>query len=244
MRTLLLASLLLLPALALADDQAIAKIDALYAKRNDPAAMKEHDAALAEALKANPNDYALLWRAARMKYYIADGLPNGDARKRAGREAWDAAERALKANPKGVEASYYAAVSIGAYSEAVGILSALAEGLEGKFNERLDYAIKMNSTLDHCGPLMAKGRYYFELPWPKRDVAKSIQMFEKSIEKCPESLRGYVYLAESLVDDGKTKEAKEAIAKALNGSTAYDPVEGQHAKESAKKLVADKKDLR
>jgi len=202
------------------------------------------EAGLQAALKATPDDYELLWRAARIRYFVADGQPNGDTKKRLAREAWDLAERAVKQNPKGVEASYYAAVSIGGYSQAVGILSALAEGLEGKFNERLDYAVKMNPDLDHGGPLIAKGRYYFELPWPKRDLGKSAQILQKAMEKHPESLRVYVYLAETQLDDGKPAEAKATIAKALSGSIAYDPAEGQRVKAMAKRLQGEKKELR
>ena len=244
MRSALCLALLLLPALALAEEDTLGKLDALYARREDPAAVKELETAVQTALKATPDDYELLWRAARARYWVADGQPNGDTKKRLAKEAWDLSERALKKNPKGVEGSYFAALSIGAYSQAVGILSALAEGLEGKFNDRLDYAIKANPDIDHGGPLIAKGRYYFELPWPKRDLGKSTQILQKVVEKHPESLRAYVYLAETQLDDGKTAEAKATLAKALSGSVSYDPAEGQRAKGMARKLQGEKKELR
>lgn len=246
MRKTLLLSLLavLVPALALAQDDTPAKLDALYAKRDDPAAQKELEQALQDAFKASPDDYGVLWRVARSRYWAADGLPNGDSKKKLGKEAWDLAERALKKNPKGTEASYYAAVSIGAYSQAVGILAALAEGLEGKFNDRLDYAIKVDGGYDHGGPLIAKGRYFFELPWPKRDLGKANQILQKVTEAHPEALRAYVYLAEAQLDDGKAALARETLAKAVSGAVSYDPAEGKRAKEMARKVQADKKELR
>ncbi|HLL53890.1 MAG TPA: tetratricopeptide repeat protein [Myxococcaceae bacterium] len=244
-RTLLCLSVLLLPAFAFAAEaDALATLDDLYARRDDPAAVKELQASLDAALKATPDDYDLLWRASRLSYWVADGFPDGDQKKKLGRQGWDIAERALKKNPKGVEAAYFAACNIGAYSQAVGILSALAEGLEGKFNERLDFAMKANPGFDHGGPLIAKGRYFFELPWPKRDLDKSLALLKRATEQNPESLRSYVYLAETLLDMGKAKEAKETLAKAVNGPVTYDPPEAQRSKAMAKKLMTDKKELR
>ena len=58
------------------------------------------------------------------------------------------------------------------------------------------------------------------LPWPKRDLEKSIYYLEQSVEAAPLSIRGYVYLAESYLKDGKKDRAKAALQKALTiGST-------------------------
>lgn len=102
----------------------------------------------------------------------------------------------------------------GVYSQAVGVLKPLKDGLEGKFNERLDTAIKINLDYERGSPLLAKGRYHYELPWPKRD------------------------LAETLLADGEAEKAREAILKVKQGSVAYDPAEGRRVQEWAKKVEA------
>jgi hypothetical protein len=119
-----------------------------------------------------------------------------------------------------------------------GILKALGEGLEGKFVENLDYSIKNNETFDRFGGHTAKGRYHWELPWPKRDLKKSKEELQKSIDKHPEHLRNYLFLAETLLKDGDAKAAKVQVDKVLNGDAAYDPPESRRVKGWAKDVAA------
>jgi tetratricopeptide (TPR) repeat protein len=240
MRLKLLALFLLasLPAQA-ADPALLATLDALYAKRGDAASVKELEDSLKKASDATPDDFELVWRTARIRQWQADGTPEPKLKKVLGRQTWDLGEKAVKLAPARVEGNYYAATGIGAYSQAVGIMKALGEGLEGKFNERLDAAIKIDPTFERGAPLLAKGRYYYELPWPKRDLGKSAAFYEKAIARFPESLRAHYYLAETLLKDGKAEKARDAIQKVKQGSTAYDAAEGRRVQEWAKKVEAD-----
>jgi tetratricopeptide (TPR) repeat protein len=240
MRLILLALLLLVasPSLA-AEPQVLAELDALFAKRGDAAAFKELEAALKKASAAAPDDYELVWRQARSRQWEADGAKDERLKKALGRQTWDLGERAVKLAPERVEGHYYAATGIGAYSQAVGIMKALGEGLEGKFNERLDKALQLNPDFDGGAPLLAKGRYYYELPWPKRDLAKSASLYEKALAKFPGNLRAHLFLAETLLKDGKAEKAREAIQKVKQGSTAYDPAEARRVQELAKKVETE-----
>lgn len=222
-----------------AETEVLAKLDALHAKRAEPAAAKELEAELKKALTAAPEDYELVWRQARLLQWQADGATSEKLKKVLGRQTWDVAEKAVKLSPARVEGHYYAATGIGAYSQAVGVMKALGEGLEGKFNERIDAAIKIDSSYGFGAPLLVKGRYYYELPWPKRDLSKSADYYQKVIEKHPEMLRAYYFLAETLLKDDKAKKARDAIEKVKQGSVAYDPAEGQRVQEWAKKVEAD-----
>lgn len=258
MRTALSCLLMLLPGLALAEDAApaaspppaapaaaapapapdLAKLDAMYDQRESPQVARELEKELAAALEASPNDYGLLWRQARVKFWIADGMGGGDAKMKLGTDVWKLGERAIKANPNGIEGYYWAAIGIGAYSQGAGILRALAEGLEGKFNDRLDRANKMDPSFNRSGGLVAKARYFFELPWPKRDLRQSVEFSKKAIALHPESLRIYVDMAEALLADGKAKEANDTLALAHKGSADYDPPEAHRAQASARKIQA------
>ncbi|MFL5344613.1 MAG: tetratricopeptide repeat protein [Hyalangium sp.] len=234
---LALSLLLALPAQA-ATPELLASLDALFAKREDAAASKELEDTLKKELQAAPEDYELLWRSARLLVWQADGAGDDRLKKVLGRQAWDTCEKGVKVAPQRVECQYLAAAGIGTYSQAVGILKALKEGLEGKFNERLDAAIKIDPTFDNGAPWLAKGRYHYELPWPKRDLAESVKLYEKAIEKFPGNLRAYLYLAETLLADDKAQKAKEAIQKVKQGSVAYDPPEGRRVQERAKAVEA------
>ncbi|HEX8438061.1 tetratricopeptide repeat protein [Archangium sp.] len=239
MRSILLAVLVLvgLPALA-ATPEELSSWDALYARRGEAAAVKQLDEALTQALKASPEDYEVLWRAARLRQWQADGAADAKVKKNLGKQTWELGDKARKLAPDRVEGQYFAAVGIGSYSQAVGILTALGEGLEGKYNERLDAALKLDPMYERGGPLLAKGRYYYELPWPKRDLKKSASLFQKAIAKHPEQLRAWLYLAETLLADGEEKKAHEAILKVSQGSVGYDPAEGQRVQGWAKKVQA------
>ena len=240
MRSILLAVLVLVtsPALA-ATPEELSSWDALYARRGEAAAVKELDEALSQALKASPEDFEVLWRAARLRNWQAEGASSDPkVKKNLGKQTWELGDKARKLAPERVEGQYFAALGVGAYSQAVGILTALGQGLEGKYNERLDAALKIDPLYERGGPLLAKGRYYYELPWPKRDLKKSASFFQKVIAKHPEQQRAWLYLAETLLADGEEKKAHEAILKVPQGSVGYDPAEGQRVQGWAKKAQA------
>ncbi len=239
MRLILLALCVLLSAPALAAaPEILATLDGLSARRSEAAAIKEQEALLKKELEAAPDDYELLWRKARLLVWQADGASDSRYKKAVGKQAWDVCERAVKLAPQRVECQYYAAGGIGTYSQGVGILKALKDGLESKFNERLDAAIKIDPHFEQGAPLLAKGRYHYELPWPKRDLGESAKLYQKVIAQFPENLRAHYYLAETLLADDKPEKAREAILKVKQGSVAYDPPEGRRIQEWAKKVEA------
>jgi tetratricopeptide (TPR) repeat protein len=239
MRSISLALFVLvaLPALAVTPEE-LSSWDALYARRADAAAFKQLDEALKKALEATPEDYEVLWRVARVRNWQADGATDAKVKKSLGKQTWELGDRARKVAPDRVEGQYFAALGIGSYSQAVGILTALGDGLEGKYNERLDAALKIDPMYERGGPLLAKGRYFYELPWPKRDLKKSAANFQKALAKHPEQLRAWMYLAETLLADGEEKKAQEAILKVTQGSVGYDPAEGQRVQGWSKKVQA------
>lgn len=236
MRVLLLSLFVALPAFAQPASAAdvTTKLDELWKTRDDAASMKATDEAITEGLKAFPDDFEILWRASRVKWWVADGATDSKLKKQVAREGWTLAERGVKAKADGMQAHYYIALNIGAYSQAVGILKALGEGLEGKFNDELEKARKADASYDRYGPVNAKGRYYWELPWPKRDLEKSRSEIKSVLEKHPEHLRAWLYLAETELKDGKAKDAKTCVDKALSGADAYDPPEARRIKKWAK----------
>ncbi|MDC0708487.1 hypothetical protein POL68_08405 [Stigmatella sp. ncwal1] len=222
-----------------ASPELLASLDALFARRADASAAKELEASLKKELQASAEDYELIWRSARLLAWQGDVAQDSRLKKVLGKQAWDMCERGVKLAPERVECQYFAAVGIGTYSQAVGIMKALKEGLEGKFNERLDAAIRINADFDLGAPLVVKARYHYELPWPKRDLSESTKLLEKAAAKFPQNLRTHYYLAETLLAADKAQKAKEAILKVKQGSGAYNPAEAQLIQERAKKVEAE-----
>jgi hypothetical protein len=250
MRWTYLFFLLLCPALCLAADgtdagsaatppnATIASLDALWRERGDPAKADEAIRQGQAALAAQPDDAELMFRLARATLWVGDGEENNDRKQKLGREVWDLGERMVKAKPAWVGGYYYAAAGIGIYSQAVGILKALGEGLESKFNDRLDKAIEMDPRFQREMPLIAKGRYYFELPWPKRNLGKSATWYRKALAADPNNLRATAWLAETLWRDGDVAGARAQLAKVQEGHVPDDPAEEARVKSIARKIAA------
>jgi tetratricopeptide (TPR) repeat protein len=207
-------------------------LDQFWLTRDSGESVKSADALLRTGTKLYPNDYEVLWRAARAMWWVADGADE-KAKKQYAKEGWNFAQRAV-AVKEGSEAKYYLAINIGAYSQAVGILKALGDGLEGKFNENLDFAIKADASFDFSGPLLSKGRYYYELPWPKRDLKKSKEHYEKVLAKEPKNVRAHYFFAETLLKDGDAKAAKEQIDQVFSIPESHNPPEAKRIRRWAK----------
>jgi hypothetical protein len=215
-----------------------AALDALWDARGDQAKAEEGINQCSAALASHPDDIELVYRVARIKLWVADGESNADRKQRLGREVWELGDRLVKARPNWVAGHYYAAAGIGVYSQAVGILRALGEGLEGKFNQRLDKAIELDPTFAHMQPLLAKGRYYFELPWPKRNLGKSAAFYRRALTQQPTNLRGMAWLAETLWRDGDAAGARAQLARVQEGRFPEDPAEEARAKSIAARIAA------
>lgn len=204
---------------------ALAKIDGLWNSRDT--AEKELDGLVSQAMQQAPADYDVLWRAARFHCWVGEGA-SGPRREVEAKQCWDLGAKAAELKPDAVEGNYYAANGAGNYSTEIGIMKALSKGMEGTFNGYLDKAIKIDPGFNHAAPLIAKGRYHYKLPWPKRSYDKSEARFKEALKLEPNSLRAKVWLAEVLVDDGKAKEAKTYIDQAVAQAAApgsYDPPE-------------------
>src|SRR4051812_41548622 len=104
MRRFIFVLTAVLPVWAFAADltETLRQLDATEAYRDDSARVPEIDKALDEALKAFPNEYEVLWRAARHKYWLADTKATGQRKSELGKQAWELGDRAIKAKPNGV----------------------------------------------------------------------------------------------------------------------------------------------
>ncbi|HEX3696955.1 MAG TPA: tetratricopeptide repeat protein [Polyangia bacterium] len=212
-----------------------ARLDALYARRDDRAAWAEQQKLATQALGRAPGDYTVLWRAARVYFWMSDDpAASNDQRSAWGKQGWDLAEQAIKANPNDVAGHYYAAVCMGSYALGLGIMRALSQGLEGKFKERLKRAEELEPKYQNGGIFIAWGRFYDKLPWPKRDRKKAQQYERQAMQVNPASLRARVYLASSLIEDGRPEEARRLLDEVRAAPIGrYDAPEEKRAKTMA-----------
>jgi len=218
----------------------LATLDALHGRRDDPGALREARQLADGALARAPNDYGTLWRAARVLFTESEDKRRSESDRSAlGKQAYDLAQRAIAVNPNDVAGQYWAALSIGSYAEGMGVVRALANGIEGKFKRPLERATALDVTYDHGAIPVVWAAYYLELPWPKRDRGKAAQELKQALHINPDNLRARLYQARIARDEGHKDEARAllaAIAAAPVGR--YDPPEERAVKREAATMAA------
>jgi hypothetical protein len=219
----------------------LAEIDATYERRDDPAQLALHRTRLAEAQKLSPDDYEVLWRASRTHFWLADDpkLASGE-KSRLGKAGWELGDRATAANPDRVEGWHYAAAGVGSYALGIGVFTALRQGIEGKFKERLSRAEKIDPGFQNGAIQTAWGRFWYELPWPKYSERRSRESLEAALRRNPDNVRAHVYLAELHLKESRRDAARAELERAVSKAPGrYDAPEERRWQEVARRLIAE-----
>jgi tetratricopeptide (TPR) repeat protein len=241
-----LAVLTLLAAVAPATPsapEACHQVEELWKHRDDPAVMTEAKQILDGALARAPDDYGLLWRSAAWYFWKSDepGLP-GAEKARYGKLGWDVAEKAVARNPNDAAGHFWAAVTMGNYALGLGVVRAITQGIEGKFRHHIGEAARLDPRYANGGIQNAWGGFYLNLPWPKRDVKKAAEWFDKALAVNPHNLRTRVFMAQLNLREDRPAEAKRLLDEVLAATPGkYDPPEEKRAKvlagETMRKVV-------
>lgn len=194
----------------------LARADAAYAVRDEPGQLDASREALEAAARLAGEEAGVLWRQARHEAWLSEDPAIPDSRKsELGKRAWQLGERAIAADPRRVEGWFYAVSGMGNYSLGIGILSALAQGIEGKFKDRLSRAERLDPAFLGGAIQVAWGRFWFKLPWPKHDAEKSLRSLRTALARNPDNVRARVYLGDLHLDEGRAAEARAEYRAAL-----------------------------
>ena len=210
--------------------------DELWKNRDQPGVEKELEQVVQQHLAAEPRSFEANWRLSALYNWTADAK-EGDEKAALGKKAWDAGDRAIAANANDVHSHYNAAVGIGLYSEGVGIITALSQGLEGKFRDRILNALRLDKDYLDGAPQVVWGRYFFKLPWPKRDMDQSTKVLTEAVRPHPRNLRAKVYLADCYADNDKVEEGTKLIRQVIDAPLGDDPPEDRRMKKKARNWI-------
>jgi predicted Zn-dependent protease len=210
---------------AASPDALVQGLDALHAHRDDPGMSRTLADKLASASPADRDDFEVLWRTARLKVWLGEVATDPAAKRTLGADAAALARKALALRPQRVEGHYYTALGVGIYCLGVGVIKILREGRDREFTEELDRALAIDPYFNAGGPLLAKGRYFFELPWPMRDVKKAIDYYRRVLARFRYQPRARLFLAEALLRDDRAAEADSELARLFEGDEGRDPAE-------------------
>jgi len=218
----------------------LARCDAAWAERDAPERLAASREALEGAARLAPEDHGVLWRLARHEVWLAEDPAIPDKLKsELGKKAWDLGERAIAAAPNRVEGWFYAVTGMGNYSLGIGIFSALTQGIEGKFKDRLGRAEKVDAGFLAGGVPVAWGRFWFKLPWPKHDARRSRAALAAALAQNADNVRAHVYLGDLEWDEGHKREARAAWQAALDAvPERYDGPEGRRWQAEARGALA------
>ena len=212
--------------------------DELWAKRETADAQNELARIAKAELAKDPDSFDGNWRRASLLVWQADAAADGSELKAAlGKLAWEAGDKAVAAKPDDVRGHYFAGTGLGLYSEGVGILTALSQGLEGKFRDRIQTALKIDKDFLDGGPQAVWGRYFFKLPWPKRDVGQATKILAEAVRTHPGNLRGKIYLADCYADGDKVDEGTKLVQQVINAPPGEDPPEERRMKKKARNWI-------
>jgi hypothetical protein len=217
----------------------LARVDDLYRRRDDKVAWHEEQRLVQALIARAPNDYGVLWRAARFYFWASDDPGTSkEQRSRWGKDGWDFAEKAITVNPNDVAGYYWAALCMGNYALGLGVMKALSQGMEGKFRERLAHSQTLNAGYELGAAETAWGRFYDKLPWPKRDKKKAEEHLRKAIEMNPYALRARVFLASLYLDTDRAGEAKKLLDEVAAAPVGrYDAPEDRRAQALGQALM-------
>lgn len=215
----------------------MADFDKLWHERSDPKAVKKLYDIVEPVQKKNDTDFEANWRLSALLNWDANNYPDGDLKAGLGKRAWTVGDKAIQGRPDDVRGQYNAAIGIGLYSEGVGILTALSQGLEGKFKSRAQAALRIDKDYLEGAPQVLWGRFFMKLPWPKKDLDQSIKVLTSVVKDHPENLRAKYFLADSLLDDGKKAEAKKLGAEVMAAPHGKDLAEDKKVRSETERWL-------
>lgn len=120
------------------------------------------------------------------------------------------ADRASALNPQGVEGHFYRALGISLYAFGKSIVKALLEGLGPKYEKALDEALAINKGYDGGVLYSAYGRYWYTLPWPKRNLKKSLSDLLLAVKYSPVNAQMLDFLGDTYYALGDKEKAGAA----------------------------------
>jgi tetratricopeptide (TPR) repeat protein len=211
--------------------------DALYSQREELARARAAAAIWADRLQKNSREFEAAWKLARARYWLGGRAP--EAERKGLLEGGIAAGRAAVAiEPNRPEGHFWIAANMGALAESFG----LRQGLKyrGDIKNELLTVLKIDPAFQHGSADRALGRWYFKVPGLfGGSNQKSEDHLRKSLTYNTNSSSSHFFLAETLLEMGRTADARTELQKVIDGPTDPDwAPEDREFKEKARRLLA------
>ena len=188
--------------------------DALYRERTTAAYAQRAATIWANRVAADPRDFASAWKLARAQYWLGtNGLPERD-RKAALEAGITAARKAIALDSQKPEGHFWLAANMGALAESFGLRQGIR--YRGPIRDALETVLKLDPAFQQGSADRALGRWYYKVPGLfGGDKRKSETHLRKALSYNPQSVITHLFLAETLIELNRTKEARQELEAAI-----------------------------
>jgi len=199
--------------------------DKFYARRAegfkngqvDPSMINKALAAYQKAYALGDDSEELVVKLMRATYFYVTYAEKTTARqKKALTEVIEIGEKALLKDPNSVALNYQMAGAWGRRGEINGIFASARQGVADKIKDFGEAAERIDPSYAEGGAYRTLGRLYFKAPhipfilsWPSKK--KSLDYLKKAIKIGPTNLTNHLFLAETLIANGKEEKALRQI---------------------------------
>jgi tetratricopeptide (TPR) repeat protein len=212
--------------------------DALYRNRATIADARRAAEIWEAQLKASPSRFDALWKLARVAYWLGKHEDTQGKRRSALERGVAAGRQASEIQPGRGEGYFWMAANMGTLAESYG----LSQGLKyrGEIKEALEMVLRVDPAFQQGSADRALGRWYFKVPGLfGGSNKKSEEHLRRSLTFNPDSTVSRFYLAETLLDLDREREAVEELKKvqAAPVDADWEP-EDREYKQMAAELLA------
>lgn len=126
-----------------------------------------------------------------------------------GERGWKLSKELIRRWPKRAQGYAWAAIHVGLIAKGSSHASVFFRGLHIQLEKMAKAAVKRNSLVyDGLGHRVL-GRYYYRLPWPMRNLNKSLKHLRLAYILSPHDANGLLFYAETLWAKGKKRKARK-----------------------------------
>ncbi|MGQ0614837.1 MAG: hypothetical protein ACT4PV_13965 [Planctomycetaceae bacterium] len=130
-------------------------------------------------------------------------------------------EAAARLEPARVEGHLTLGLNLTIQAIAEGGLNALMQGLPGRIRDAVDRAVAADRLHDGAGPLRLEGRFFTNVPWPLRDLARAERALLDAERIAPGAFV-HLFLGDLRWRQGRASEARDAWSRAAEAAAASD----------------------
>ena len=221
----------------IAQENATAKADKLFAARDNIESLKQAASLMEDLAKREPSNFEAFWRLARFKYYLADREKDDSKKSKLLGAAMEAGKKAVETDPGRVEGHFWLGASTGEYADLKGALQSL--GLVKTVRREFEAALAINPGYENGDIYSALGQIDLNLPklFGGND-RRGLERLEQGLKVGANNSDLKVTLAEVYVKKGRNDEARALLESAISASDpARSPLEQEDIKAKARRLL-------